>query len=221
MKCGAKTRQGTPCKNKPVPGMKRCRLHGGMTPVGKDSPHWKTGRYSKHLPQNLLERYRESASDPDLLAMRDEIALLDARITELLGQLNSGGGIEDWSNIRDTWEMFLELQDRAATAGIEQRELDRIQRSMGETIRNMTRIIRMGHRNISLWHEIQRVMEDRRRIVTTESKRLSDMHQMITAEQATGMVLRLIDVVKTRVTDKEILGQIASDLRRVINYTAD
>ncbi|WP_412535316.1 HGGxSTG domain-containing protein [Mesorhizobium sp. BAC0120] len=29
--CGAKTRTGTPCKNRTVPGKKRCRLHGGLS----------------------------------------------------------------------------------------------------------------------------------------------------------------------------------------------
>ena len=30
-KCGAKTRRGTPCQMKAVPGKNRCRLHGGLS----------------------------------------------------------------------------------------------------------------------------------------------------------------------------------------------
>lgn len=29
--CGARTRQGTPCKAKPVRNRKRCRMHGGLS----------------------------------------------------------------------------------------------------------------------------------------------------------------------------------------------
>ena len=29
--CGAKTRTGSPCKNHPVSGRKRCRMHGGAS----------------------------------------------------------------------------------------------------------------------------------------------------------------------------------------------
>ncbi|MEO0570041.1 MAG: HGGxSTG domain-containing protein [Pseudomonadota bacterium] len=29
--CGAKTRRGTYCEMMPVPGKKRCRLHGGLS----------------------------------------------------------------------------------------------------------------------------------------------------------------------------------------------
>ena len=31
-RCGAKTRAGTACQSPPVPGRKRCRLHGGLSP---------------------------------------------------------------------------------------------------------------------------------------------------------------------------------------------
>jgi hypothetical protein len=30
--CGAKTRAGTACQSPPVPGRKRCQLHGGLSP---------------------------------------------------------------------------------------------------------------------------------------------------------------------------------------------
>ncbi|WP_333869816.1 helix-turn-helix transcriptional regulator [Cypionkella sp.] len=40
-KCGARTRKGTPCRCKPIPGKKRCKLHGGLstgpkTPEGRE-----------------------------------------------------------------------------------------------------------------------------------------------------------------------------------------
>ncbi|MCJ1900966.1 helix-turn-helix transcriptional regulator [Paracoccus versutus] len=39
--CGAKTRKGTPCKAKSIPGKRRCKFHGGMstgarTPEGRE-----------------------------------------------------------------------------------------------------------------------------------------------------------------------------------------
>ncbi len=39
--CGARTRKGTPCKAKALPGKKRCRFHGGLstgpkTPEGRE-----------------------------------------------------------------------------------------------------------------------------------------------------------------------------------------
>ena len=40
-RCGARTRKGTPCRCKPLPGKRRCKFHGGMstgpkTPGGRE-----------------------------------------------------------------------------------------------------------------------------------------------------------------------------------------
>jgi len=35
--CGARTRNGTPCKRRPVPGKRRCHLHGGRSTGAKTS----------------------------------------------------------------------------------------------------------------------------------------------------------------------------------------
>lgn len=53
--CNAKTRAGSPCKNHPLKGKTRCKLHGGMstgakTKEGRERISWanyKTGQYTK------------------------------------------------------------------------------------------------------------------------------------------------------------------------------
>lgn len=87
--CGAKTRGGAPCKNAAMPNG-RCRMHGGKTPSGIASPHFKTGRHSKSIPTRLAATYEVSRNDPDLLALNDEIALTDAQIDAVLGELEDG-----------------------------------------------------------------------------------------------------------------------------------
>lgn len=54
--CGAKTRDGTSCKRRPSPGRKRCHLHGGATPIGIGSPHYRHGFYSRYCPAGVLLR---------------------------------------------------------------------------------------------------------------------------------------------------------------------
>lgn len=81
-KCGAKTRAGTPCQRAPLAGRTRCRLHGGATPRGRESPHYKHGRRSTavrevglHLAGSLAEIRRELAQDRHSfnLAILDDI----------------------------------------------------------------------------------------------------------------------------------------------------
>lgn len=61
-----------------------CRAHGGATPRGIASPHFRHGRWSKDLPAHLSERYEQAREDAELLSLHDEIALLDMRISALL-----------------------------------------------------------------------------------------------------------------------------------------
>ena len=42
-RCGARTCAGTPCQEAPIPGRKRCRLHGGLSPGAPRGP--KNGNY--------------------------------------------------------------------------------------------------------------------------------------------------------------------------------
>jgi hypothetical protein len=43
--CGAKTRAGTPCQRSPMPGRRRCRLHGGLSPGAPRGP--RNGNFKK------------------------------------------------------------------------------------------------------------------------------------------------------------------------------
>ena len=83
---GTSKRSGLQCKRNAKPGRSVCKIHGGDTPVGLAAPNFKTGRYSKYLPAGLAERYVAARTDPELLSLRDEIGLVDTRITEVLIQ---------------------------------------------------------------------------------------------------------------------------------------
>lgn len=57
-KCGAKTRSGVPCRNPPVTGKNRCRMHGGATGSGAQPGNQnalKHGLYSRQERENRSE----------------------------------------------------------------------------------------------------------------------------------------------------------------------
>lgn len=49
----------------------------------------KSGKFSDAVPERYLDDYERALADPNLLSLRDEIALLDARIIELLKRVDS------------------------------------------------------------------------------------------------------------------------------------
>src|SRR5438105_15788682 len=104
MLCGAKTRAtgpnaGAPCRARAMPNGK-CRLHGGLIPADAALKH---GRYSKFLPRRLAARYEEALKDEQLLDLSHELALLETRLCDLLGGLDTIAGPETWLRASELW----------------------------------------------------------------------------------------------------------------------
>lgn len=81
-------RSGERCRKHAMRGRNVCLAHGGKTPRGAASPHFKTGRHSRSLPGRLLATYEVALRDPRLLSLRDDIALIDTMLMETLSQLD-------------------------------------------------------------------------------------------------------------------------------------
>lgn len=83
--CGAKTRNGTPCKSNAMPNG-RCRMHGGTSP-GAPIKH---GRYAKYAPEKLREKI-EAFKDDDPLSLLDELAIQRALLADYMERFQSLG----------------------------------------------------------------------------------------------------------------------------------
>lgn len=201
--CGAKTRSGEPCKNPPLANG-RCRFHGGKSLTGVAATNFKTGRYSKYLPARLLEHYADAFNDPELLNLRQEIALAEARITDLLARVDSGESGELWKATREAWGRLRE----AHYAGSTDDEM--------EAIGELDYLLARGQADYAAWHEVMVMIEQRRKLVESERRRLVDMQQMITAEQAMALVSAIIDTVRRNVSDRDTLAAIQADLTQLI-----
>ncbi len=95
--CKAKSkRSGEQCKKHAVNGKGVCHIHGGKTPSGIASPHFKNGRYSKVIPRNLAQLYTEALDDPDPLSLTDDVRLLRTLAAKHLKTMNAGDGHPAW-----------------------------------------------------------------------------------------------------------------------------
>jgi len=200
MRCAAKNRRGEQCGKGAVPGKTVCRLHGGATPCGGGSPHWKHGRYSKALPAHLLQRYEEGRHDGELLALRDEVALVDTRIDELLKKVDTGESGDRWALLRQA-ARELERANRQGDMNALDAALDR-----------MTGVIQQGLENAEVWEEIIRLLEHRRRLAESEHRRLISLRQILTAEEAVTLLAMVADTVRRHITDRDALTAISDDL---------
>jgi Spy/CpxP family protein refolding chaperone len=70
------------------------------------------------------------------------------------------------------------------------------------------------------WEEIGELIEQRRRLTESESKRMVALEQMLTAEQAMALVHRVVDIVSRHVTDKQALRDIIVEMRTLTEATS-
>ena len=91
-KCGAKKRKSGTCRQPAGwgtdhPGEGRCKLHGGASVRGVDHPNFKTGLYSRYLPDAIQQKV-QTFLDADPLELISEMALLRALLAEYVGRFN-------------------------------------------------------------------------------------------------------------------------------------
>jgi len=204
--CGAKTRSSEPCRNLPVTGATRCRMHGGATPSGIASPHFRTGRHSKHLPVQLVERYRESLADPELLALRDDIALVDARVADLLMTVSTVESGSAWKRLAALWRDLETAQGKHDASG------------MARALTELGSVIRGGLADAAAWVDVMSLIEQRRKLTETEHKRLVAMQQMIGVEEAMTFVAAVQASVQRHIRDPVILRAIAGDMAQLAQH---
>lgn len=118
--CGAKKRNGEPCKKY---GMSngRCRLHGGLSIGGLQHSRTNVATYrGKEIPAKLYSHFERAKNDPELLSTRDDITLLDAHLSQIIDRLQLDDPVYDvnlWLEIRQI------LQERKLLAESERKRL--------------------------------------------------------------------------------------------------
>lgn len=180
----------------------KCRVHGGLTPKGIASPHYKTGARSKYLPARLLGRVEEALNDPGLLDLRRDIALLEARLSEVLSQLDRDGA-GDWSEVRSCYLSLVAAMRRQDKAG------------MATALSQLNTLINRAADDAALWEQVSALLDQRRRAIESESRRMVQMQQTITTNQAMVLVTALLSSIKEHVTDRQALSKIQNDFIRL------
>jgi len=207
MKCAALTRSGHSCKGQAMTNG-RCRMHGGTSPIGIASATVKTGRYSRHLPTRLLATYDQSRNDPDVLALHQEVALVDSRLAELLAAVDTGESLAAWDAI---WTA-IHAMERANARKDPDAAREAWQEIKGAAAR--------GRGTSQAWRDVEKTIDLRRKLVESERKRIVEAKEVMTAEQAMLFVTALTAAVRDHVHDPDVLRAITADLGRIAPRTA-
>ena len=199
-------RSGERCRKHSSKGLNVCAMHGGKSLRGVDSMTFKTGRYSKYLPDRLVERYEEALNDVELMRLDDEIALVDAKLQDVLEQLpaesEGPGARQQLRDAHQRLEQAIAREDANAThAGVVM---------LGEAIAS-------GRDECAAWGMILELIEQRRKLVDTERRRMLDEDQFISVERLMILVAALTDIIRRNVASREERAAVSNEIRCLVS----
>lgn len=192
------------CLRKPSSVNGRCRRHGANALKGSMHPQFIHGRYSKVLRRDVLKSYLASFEEQDLYSQTDEIALLKARIENLL---ENAMDAEFANSSISKLELLVSGLDRELGKDPKDRSevsLDIIKEVASEVLKGLRDSKRA-------WNEIYEVMDHRRKIIESERKRQLDAQKFITEQQAQVFIATLLHLIKKNVDDPHVLNKIATE----------
>ncbi len=207
--CRAKSkRSGERCRRHAMIGKMVCHMHGGKSLAGPDHPNY-TGnpRHLKYLPDRLAGKYEEAMADKELIRLDAEIALIDTKLQDLLERLEvHGEGPQAWQEVTAAHQVL--------RAALSQAEPDAV--VIRSAVFRMDRAIEHGGDEARAWGSILVLIEQRRRLVDTERRRLADEDQAVSIEKLMLTMAAVADIVRRHVASKEARGAIAGEIRRLI-----
>lgn len=204
MKCGAKTRAGTPCPNSPVTGRERCRMHGGSQKRGIEHHSTRHGRYSKAMPVKLAAGFDAALRDVALLELREDVALSTADVEEALRKLDRD----------ESGALWLRLRKRKRELVKARSEGDAVEQAAA--LNDILGMIERGASDVEATRELRAAMNHRRAFVEAERRRLMDAHQVVTVERFMVFVGAISAVVQREVASREHRARILDGIARAL-----
>jgi hypothetical protein len=201
-------RAGRRCLNPALIGRNKCSKHcgtsvDGSSHAGPNNPNWRGGislpRYSG--PPILNERLAAAMRDPELLTLHAEVALITARLQELVALL---AGDVDPAGFSDVSSQLLAAVDAGDDAA------QRAALAQLAEIRSSTRA------SDGTWSRIMRMVERRRKLVDTASRREQLLNLHLSLKDATLHGQALMTAVTRHVRDVNMLRAITDEIQAII-----
>lgn len=213
MKCGAMDNSGiVPRKCQELAtDSGRCVTHTNGNFRGVGSKNHRDLRYSKALPARLLERYEEAASDPELLSLREEVAIVETRTEEVMSKFDTGESGAIWKKLNKSMLQYKTAENMLRNKNLSEESESNWTNKRDEALESMIQSVEYGVSDYAAWQEVLSLFQQRKVLVEAEQKRLIAMQQMITAESAMTMQVRILNIIKNHVNDPIALAGIASD----------
>lgn len=179
-------------------------MHGGKTPRGTDSPHFKHGLSRRYLPERYHEKYDASREAENPIDLREEIHTLDSRLFDLLESLDHGGSSAIWKRLYEQRKKALVATQNGDQEGANM------------ALNAIMALIQRGEKEAETWNEYARLALIKKRLVDSERRRQIDMQRMMSADQVLNVIYTLIGIVRRHVHDETTLHSISTEAQILI-----
>ena len=198
--CGAKTRTGGACKRRAMPNG-RCWNHGGATPApGPNHPAWQSGRYSKFVGARLLAEHGQIQEDAELMQLRSEVLAVDARIADLLKDVEEGAAYTS-AEFREAYEEVVESRGAAA--------------KISDALNRLGTMLRKRSRADEAWVLVAREIDRRARLVMDEHRRRLELERTLTPTEVVDLAAGIVKIVE-RIPDAAIRQSTAREIAEFV-----
>lgn len=183
----------------------RCIKHGGAKFIGRPPT---TGEWSSKIPPHLKLDYEAQLANPDLTAMRQCIALLDALIGQYLEGLLRHPPVSVLKETADELELALvQMLPECEAYPIE----------LEDAIAGAVEKLRLVAKNREEEREVRKAMRERAELVKAEAVRVEKASRFITAEQMMALVSAIASIVNRYVSIETERAQISQALVRLVD----
>jgi hypothetical protein len=149
----------------------------------------------------MFAAYRDAGLDPELMSLRQDLALLDARLIDVLKRVDTGEAGATWMALQSAWAKL----GRAQTRG----DVDAYQLACAD----VARLLNHGAGDTAAWREVGALIEQRRKLVESEQRRLALAAEMISRDQALALCGQVVEIIRRHVADRDVLAAIAGDVQ--------
>lgn len=194
---------GERCRQPVRHGWSVCKYHGAGTlenPAGRPPV---SGNYSSHLPTRYMADFESYMTDPNLLSMRKELALLDVRMGELLSRLETADAPLAWNKVAMAAAMLEKMLASGKTD------------ALCDIIELMRSAIDIHKEDRDTWNELVNLIDKRRGVADVERRRIEAAKKYLTMQEANAMMAFLINSVMKHVSSPQERARISEDLRSI------
>lgn len=161
-----------------------------------------TGKTSRFPLTRLAAKYNEALEDPELVALREPLAITIARRNELLERIEENDTPERWELLLGFWQDFKE--------------------NRGSPVHEATAFFKLDHafqavyHDYKSWEQVMDLLETERKLSESERKRLVEMKQMMSAEEAYKLLAQVkAAIIRVLQDDPDKLKALQFELIRI------